>query len=105
MNNVVFVSGQITGDDSYKEKFRAACDCLRSQGYIPLTTTDLPAGLTEEDYMRISLAELEAADTIYMLKDWQDSLGAAIEYAMAVKVGKKIMEEEFCETARNNPTD
>ena len=105
MNNVVFVSGQITGDDSYKEKFGKACGYLRSQGYIPLTTADLPAGLSDEDYMRISLAELEAADSIYMLSDWHDSLGAAIEYALAVKAGKKIMEEEVSETTRNNPPD
>ena len=67
---------------------------LRKAQFIPLHSAGLPIGLTEGEYMKISLAMLDAADAIFPLPDWEDSQGAMIEVSMAVKSGKKFVREE-----------
>ena len=91
---VVFISGRITGDSHYKEKFAEAEAKLWKAQFIPLHSAELPIGLTEGDYMKISLAMLDAADAIFHLPDWEDSRGAMIETSMAIKSGKKFVREE-----------
>ena len=90
---VVFISGKITGDPDYREKFEQAADRLWRAGYTPLHSAGLPAGLSEAAYMDISLAMLRAADGILALPDWQESQGARIEMGLAVKSDKTLLME------------
>lgn len=89
--STVYLAGKITGDPAYREKFMAAAIKLEREGHIVLSPAVLPVGLKAADYMRITGAMLEAADSVYMLKNWKDSEGAQIEYALAVYTGKRVL--------------
>ena len=88
---IVYIAGKITGDPAFREKFMAAAIQLEREGHIVLSPAVLPVGLKAADYMRITGAMLEAADTVYMLKNWKDSDGAQIEYALGVYTGKRVL--------------
>lgn len=53
----------------------------------------LPQTCGHEDYMRIDFMLLDLADTIYMLKGWENSKGACMEYGYAIAKDKEIWQE------------
>lgn len=85
----IYIAGKITGDRGYKAKFRAAAKALEDAGHVVLNPATLPAGLTDGDYMRISMAMLEAADLAVFLPDYLDSEGARVEWAWCQRTGKE----------------
>lgn len=96
---IVYLVGPISSNlDGYQREFSIARELVRGAGYTTVDSTFLPLGLKENDYMRISLAVLEAADTVVALKDWTKSQGAMIEWAYAQRTGKQRMTlAQFCE--------
>jgi hypothetical protein len=54
----------------------------------------LPESCTHDDYMNIDLMLLDLADAIYMLKGWEKSKGACIEYGYARAKNKMILMEK-----------
>lgn len=86
----VYISGPITGVADYKEKFEEAAEYLRQNGHIPINPAVECEGLSPADYLRISLARLEAADAIFPLYSWQMSSGAMIEMQYAKYAGKYL---------------
>ena len=96
---VVYLAGPISSNlGGYQEEFSLARQLVIKAGYTPVDSHFLPLGLKESDYMRISLAILEAADTVVALKDWTRSQGAQIEWAYAQRTGKRRMTlAQFCE--------
>ena len=101
---IVYLSGPISSNlDGYQREFSFARELVKGAGYTPVDTAFLPLGLKENDYMRISLSVLEAADTVVALKGWTHSQGAQIEWAYAQRTGKRRMTlAQFCEA--NNIT-
>jgi len=95
----VYLAGSISCNlEGYHEDFRIAERLVRMAGYIPVHSAFLPLGLKESDYMRISLAILESADTVVALRGWTNSQGAMIEWAYAQRIGKRRMTlAQFCE--------
>ena len=93
----IYISGAITNDDNYKQKFDNAEKNLINQGYEvinpSLLDTVLPSGLAYEEYMKIDLCLLEMCDAIYMLKGWENSCGANREYGYAL-AKNMIIEKE-----------
>lgn len=79
MRKVVYISGPITGVPRYWEAFELAMDSLTAAGFIPLNPAMLPNGMTEEQYMRIDIAMIDAADAVLFLDGWEKSRGAWIE--------------------------
>lgn len=76
---VVFLSGKITGDPSYRAKFNDAKRRLENKGHIVLNPAWMPAGLFNSDYMRICCAMIDVADVVVFLPDWEESPGARLE--------------------------
>ena len=93
MSMKIYLSGKITGDPDYKAKFAKAEQITkeRIENCVIINPSIMPEGLTQADYMRISLAMLDSCDTVLLLDNWQDSEGAKVEKVYADKVGKNVM--------------
>ncbi len=92
-----FISGAITNDPNYREKFKKAQAKLVAEGHRvlnPIWLDDDIAHLTHEEYLHIDFAMIDICDGLYMLKDWESSKGAKLEYDYAMKNGKKIFYEK-----------
>lgn len=92
----IYISGPITHDPEYMNKFNAAEIWLIEQGYTSIINPAfvakfLPDDFTHENYMQIALAELRQCEAVYMLKGWKESVGALREYQEAVDRGMEIV--------------
>lgn len=79
----VYISGKITGDPDYKQKFKRAEEALQRMGAAPINPARLSEGLTKNFYLPVCLQMLLTADVVYLLDDWKESEGAKIEEAVA----------------------
>lgn len=89
----VYISGGITKDFNYMEKFKNAEEKLAKMGHIVLNPTWIKAGLSYEEHMHIDLAMIDVCDALYMLPDWKDSKGANVEINYANTKHKLIIYE------------
>lgn len=49
-----------------------------------------PDGLTHKQYMSLCLPMVSIADVLYLLKGWEDSKGANMEFEHALSLGRVI---------------
>ena len=89
---VAYISGAITHDPNYLQKFADAEMVLEHLGYVVLNPTDTPLGLNYDEYMKLDLLLVEIADTIVMLPDWLQSDGATLEHDHAAMLKKRIID-------------
>ena len=94
MNKNIYIAGKITGSENYKEIFRDAEIDLSERGFIPMNPAKLNSGFEHAEYMHICYAMIDICDRVYLLKDWQESKGAVMEYKYAMKNHKDIIREE-----------
>lgn len=93
----IYISGKITGDSGYIEKFKAAEKEVRQQYKgceiinPAVIMQTMPESTTHGEYMKISLCLLDMCDSIYMLPDWKESKGANMEYRRALDMGHEIL--------------
>lgn len=85
---IVYIAGPITGVEEYWKAFEAAEEELTGQGYIVLTPSRLPKGLTNAQAMRTCLAMIDTADWVYFLPGSQESRGARLELDYCLYIGK-----------------
>ena len=92
---IVYLSGPITGERYAKEKFEKAEKVIRMAAantktgvYIMNPFARHPAGLSNEQYMKLSFAEIECCTDLALLPGWDDSDGCSIELAYADYIGK-----------------
>lgn len=76
---IIYIAGPITGVERYWEAFERAEDELIALGYIPISPSRLPVGLTNEQYARINFATIDVADAVLFLPGWDESVGARLE--------------------------
>ena len=89
-NKKLFISGPITGETEYREKFDKARAFYEKFGYIVLNPARLPAGMSNADYARICMAMIDSADEVAFLPGWKDSIGAKLEHDYCYYTGKKV---------------
>lgn len=94
MPKKVYLSGKITGDSNYRQKFNAKTEDLLSYGYVVFNPAVLPDGFEYEDYMDLDLLILSRCDAIFLLRDWKSSLGAKRELEEAKRLGLQILTED-----------
>ena len=82
---VIYISGPVSGIKDFNYPlFNRADAWLRSLGFNTISPSKYPAGLTQSQYMDISLAGVRSADALYVLPNYQKSKGAACEIAYAI---------------------
>ena len=94
----IVISGLITGDPRYREKFRVAAVALRELGCDVFNPAELPDGKSYNWYMQRCYEEIRARDALWQLDDWVYSFGAKTEYMLAAELGKDIYPKREPET-------
>lgn len=90
----IYLSGSISNDPDFKEKFAAKTEELSKQGHNVFNPAQHPSMFTWEQFMELDLKALSFCDAIYLMKGWENSRGAKIEKAAAEKLNLKIYFEE-----------
>lgn len=95
----IYISGKITGDPNWREKFLKAekkllelhPHLIDAEIFNP-ARVELPEFATWDEIMKIDLMFLSDADYVYMLPDWSDSRGACIERGYATALNIAVIE-------------
>lgn len=94
---MIYISGKITGTDDYLQRFERAEKHLNNRDITdvinPAKVNSYLPELSYSQYIKMSLCMLEMCDTIYMLNDWENSIGAKLEWEFAKANNYKIMYE------------
>jgi hypothetical protein len=86
-----YIAGRISGNREYKKQFDAAERYLRRCGYeVILNPAKLPEEIDPGTAIRICLAMIDTADTVFFISGWQRSKGAQLEHAYCEYVGKQV---------------
>ena len=93
----IYLSGPITGTSDYKDRFGAAADKLRKQGYSVISPADLPDGYEYATYIHLCLTLIDTADIVLLLPGWGNSRGAILGRMYADSIGKEI--KHYCDAA------
>lgn len=100
----IYIAGKITGTTDYIERFAKAEAWLSQNGYegAIINPARVNSGLPPEatsykDYIHIGLSMLRTCDAIYMLKGWEESLGASLELQYAMTLGYEVLYEDKAE--------
>lgn len=90
----IYISGAVTSDPNFREKFDKAEKLLYRSGYIPLNPVK-----GEEDgkewtyYLKNDIQKLLNCDGIYILSDWHESKGARLEIEVALALNYEVILE------------
>jgi hypothetical protein len=98
----IYISGRITGDGNYREKFLDAENRLYGAGHFPLN----PAACVSPDTdwngaMRTAVCLMLKSEGVALLPDWNESKGAIIEVRLAREVGIPVKPIEEWEEGNN----
>jgi len=96
MKPLLYISGPITGDAGYKEKFKAVEQQLTSRGYAVVNPAELNRVLPVQDMtwdqiMTFCIDLLARCDYLVQLPGWEKSLGCQQEYGYAIGTGTPVV--------------
>ena len=95
MQMVIYLSGAITADPNYAQKFalyKAMLQRMHPDARIVCPVTDIDHSGHDQSwkaYMRADLAEMKQCSHIALIPDWHTSRGARIEYWLANRRGMR----------------
>ncbi|HCS6315450.1 TPA: DUF4406 domain-containing protein [Escherichia coli] len=90
----IYIAGPMTGYPDYnRTAFFSKAKELMEVGHIVMNPALLPAGLCQSEYMDICLAMVRSANAVYLLKGWEESVGARAEHELAKKLGLHVIYE------------
>lgn len=98
--NTIYLSGPMTGIPGYNYPlFNRVAAELRKRGFTVINPAenvlDEIQNPSHADYMRLSLSQVEQADTVATLPNWIYSAGANMEVAKARRLKKEIITVEM----------
>lgn len=95
----IYIAGPITGYDrgERRQTFADAAEKLKAEGYDPRDPWEAPKpdDPTWSDCMRADIKMLVECDSIYMLRGWEKSEGALLEFDIAKRLGLEIKFEQI----------
>ena len=93
----VYISGRITNQPDFQQRFSEAEQQLISQGHEVVNPVNLPHDHDKRwhSYMKECLKSMLDCDAIYMLSNWMQSEGAIIERAIADSLNFKIIHQNY----------
>ena len=87
----IYISGQITGlsVEEYTERFNRAEAYLTGKGYevINPLRNGIPSGARWQEQMKADIRLLLDCGAIYLLANWEKSIGATLEREIAKGLG------------------
>lgn len=92
----IYLSGPITGTDDYMERFNQAQEKMEKKGWEVINPAVFGAtlpGMTWTELMEVDIALIKNCDAIYMMKGWENSIGASEEHYLAQERKIKIIYE------------
>lgn len=94
MAKKIYLSGKITGDEGFAERFSKTADRLSADGDMVFNPAVHPDMFTHGQFMQIDLLALSFCDTIYLMDNWRSSKGAKMEFDQARILGLNLEFEE-----------
>lgn len=93
-NRIIYISGAVSSDKNFREKFDRAEKFLQSKGFTVINPVKgEPDGKEWSYYMKKDIMKLLSCDCVYALSDWTKSKGARIEINFALDLGMEIIAE------------
>lgn len=88
-----YLSGSVTNDPDFRDKFAYAEYQLKNRGYKVLNPVKHEKdGKAWSYYLRKDIKKLMKCQGIILLDDWENSEGAKLELTIALKLGFDVME-------------
>lgn len=94
----IYLSGKITGDEGFAEKFKVKEEELTARGDFVFNPALHPDMFTHGQFMQIDFLALSFCDSIYLMNNWRESKGAKMEFEQARILGLpcEFEEKELC---------
>ena len=91
----VYISGRVTNQPDFKQRFSDAEQTLISQGHEVVNPVNLPHDHDKswQSYMKEDIKAMMDCEAIYLLSNWMQSTGAVIERALASELNFEIIHQ------------